>query len=487
VLRQQIEDHLAKTIRKLALAHDPTRLDVTHPESRPPETDYESMKLGFLQGEVRRLVYRLRDKYPKDARTRRILDIFKDQVIAIDTTKNQGQMRYSPRQVLAINISNIVAKNLMTICHELAHCSLPSTTPNLSCGHGPAHTEAWLWLLKIATEELGWEYVELACPDSCTRYGICDPRRQAPGCYIVGTGCGFGGFVGYPPCATGGPAPKQAPAPRQAPVAPPRQAPVAPPKQAPVAPRNRCPKRGLGGGTPALLSKLRVSWMYRWHPDPPVGLPSGVEFVGMKARWWPLSISDVKVGAGGTILLYNEPNHAEQAKMGPNNTPGILTPAYAAAEWPAIQGFLDKNPGVRIGAPCPANNGSKGAQYPEPTKWLDEYIAALPPGAWDKIAFTTIHYYGNSVDALKAYVDKMWTKYRKPVWITEFAAVGSAEDNKALMKKALPWLDSHPHVERYAWYPHGSDPLSSWLKGGNALLDAKTGELTDLGKMYACA
>ena len=248
----------------------------------------------------------------------------------------------------------------------------------------------------------------------------------------------------------------------------------------------KCPKRGLGGGTPELLSALGVSWMYNWGPGAK-SLPADVEFVPMKTgRWWP-SLDAIKVAKGGAVLMYNEPNHAEQAKMGPNNTPGILTPSYAASEWPAFEAFLAKNPSVRLGAPCPAGDGSKGAKYPEPTKWLDEYIAALPSGAWDKIAFTTIHYYGNSFDALKAYVDKMWTKYRKPIWITEFAAVGSPQNNAGLMAQALPWLDAHPHVERYAWYPHGSgDPLSAWLKNGNLLIDPKTGALTDLGKLYAC-
>ena len=248
----------------------------------------------------------------------------------------------------------------------------------------------------------------------------------------------------------------------------------------------KCPKRGLGGGTPDLLRKLGVSWMYNWGPGAK-DLPKTVEFVPMKTgRWWP-SLDAIAVGKGGAVLMYNEPNHAEQAKMGPNNAPGILTPSYAASEWPAFEAFLAKNPGVRLGAPCPAGDGTKGAAYPEPTKWLDEYIEALPKGAWDKIAFTTIHYYGNSFDALKVYVEKMWTKYRKPIWITEIAAVGNPQNNAALMKQALPWLDAHPHVERYAWYPHGTDALSSWLKGGNALLNAVTGELTDLGRLYACA
>ena len=556
-LRQSIERHLRKTVEDLGIAYDPARLDVSHPDSRQPDGIFESLKLGFLQQKLRQLVDRLRTAHAKDARTKRVLDVFPKQTISIDTSGNQGQMRYTPAVVMAIDVTGKIAKNLNALCHELAHCSLPAATPGLVCGHGAAHTEAWLWLLNIATLELGWKFVELSCPDSCKKYNICDPLRQCPGCYVTGSGCARGEFLKYIECKDGtksaddaalaylretlglaGPffakvlssesmaggethrvrvedrktnatyvvdvsrgfgslmvptawtakmiskdvKPDKKPV--EKPVKP-VEKPVKPVEKpfVVVQPRALRTKRGLGGGTSDLLRKLNVSWMYRWLPDPLPDLPSSVEFVGMKAsRWWP-SLESIQIGPAGTILMYNEPNHAEQAKMGANNAPGILTPSYAASDWPAFEAFLAKNPGVRLGAPCPAGNGSKGAAYPEPTKWLDEYIAALPKGAWDKIAFTTIHFYGNNVDALKTYVEQMWAKYRKPIWITEFAAIGDAKTNKGFMKQALPWLDAHPHVERYAWYPHSGDALSSWLKGGNALSDS-SGNLTGLGKLY---
>ena len=242
-----------------------------------------------------------------------------------------------------------------------------------------------------------------------------------------------------------------------------------------------CPKRGLGGGTPEVLRALGVSWWYNWGPT--AKKVDDLEFVPMKTgRYWP-SLDKLAPDAKH-VLMYNEPNHPEQARMGPGGTAGILTPKAAAAEWPAFDAYLAKNPGVRLGSPCPAPDGHKSNPYADAFKWMDDYVAALPPGAWDRVQFTTMHFYGNNVRDLRRNVDRMWTKYGKPIWITEFAAVGNPAQNQALMREALPWLDADPRVERYAWYPHGADPLSSWLKGGNALM--KDGQLTALGRMYAC-
>ena len=202
-LRQAIERHLVTAVRFANIKHDPARLDASPPHSRAPKTELESLKLGYLQQKLRQLIDRLSVAYPKDLRTRRIKDVFSKQTIAIDTSGNQGQMRYKPKVVLAIDFSNGIAKNLNVICHELAHCSLPADEPGLLCGHGPRHTETWLWLLNVATKELGWEFVELSCPHSCEKYGICDPLRECPGCYLVGVRereCVRGGFRTYPGC-----------------------------------------------------------------------------------------------------------------------------------------------------------------------------------------------------------------------------------------------------------------------------------------------
>ena len=64
------------------------------------------------------------------------------------------------------------------ICHELAH----------ACGKG--HDEEWLranaYVLRIATEKLGWD-VLLMCR-ACTKYGLCE-KSQCPECRWESENC----------------------------------------------------------------------------------------------------------------------------------------------------------------------------------------------------------------------------------------------------------------------------------------------------------
>ena len=235
-------------------------------------------------------------------------------------------------------------------------------------------------------------------------------------------------------------------------------------------------KRGLGTTNVRALASMfpGLSWYYNWNPTPLMNDQRLVPFVAMKAQhWWP-SFDMLDVSSDAHALLYNEPNHKEQAN---------LTPQTAAAQWAAAEDFLAHHPKVRLGSPCPANDGHRHMLGGDPWKWMDEYIRLLPPGAWDKIAFVTIHPYGN-FSQLKSMVEMTWKKYKKPIWITEFAAVGGLAAQTQLMREALPYLDSNPHVERYAWFPAGG---FAWMSGGETnpnILTTVEGDLTPLGRMY---
>lgn len=243
----------------------------------------------------------------------------------------------------------------------------------------------------------------------------------------------------------------------------------------------RNPKRGLGGGAPQVLDTIwkkgACSWWYNW------GL-GGKAYAGpmphVPMQWGRWGIDNMDAGLpknAPLLLMFNEPNHEEQAN---------LAPKEAAAYWPKFEALLATRPALRLGAPCPAGNGTKNAKFPDPFVWMDAYVAALPPGAFDKHAFTTMHYYGNSVAQLKAQIDRMWATYRKPVWLTEFAAV-SRDINTHLkfMQEALAMLDAHPHVERYAWFATSYD-AKGWL-GPAGLYDPAANALTALGEVYTAA
>ena len=40
----------------------------------------------------------------------------------------------------------------------------------------------------------------------------------------------------------------------------------------------------------------------------------------------------------------------------------------------------------------------------------------------------------------------------RPVWITEFAGSGTADEQNTFLETVIPWLDAQPYVERYAYF-----------------------------------
>lgn len=69
---------------------------------------------------------------------------------------------------------------LKTVVHELAHATRFKQPDEAS--HSQAWKQTWLWFLRVATEQLGWE-VDIKCAE-CSFYGLCveDDRSQCPKC-----------------------------------------------------------------------------------------------------------------------------------------------------------------------------------------------------------------------------------------------------------------------------------------------------------------
>jgi len=106
-----------------------------------------------------------------------------------------------------------------------------------------------------------------------------------------------------------------------------------------------------------------------------------------------------------------------------------------------------------------------------------------------KIDFVTMHWYSspNAKRFLKK-INDTYIKYKKPIWITEFAVADWKGENRFtehqvldFMKKVLPELEKMPFVERYAW--KSTLQSDKYLKA-SALFDVE-GRLTSLGKYYA--
>ena len=117
-----------------------------------------------------------------------------------------------------------------------------------------------------------------------------------------------------------------------------------------------------------------------------------------------------------------------------------------------------------------------------------DYLAAfLDACANCTVDFVTLHYYGDVLNstAFTEYVQYIWTRFRKPIWITEFGAEGGSPVQVQLwLQGVLLWLDAQPFVSRYAYFmdgPSHRDPAGILREG----LIAEIGDgMSALGVLY---
>jgi len=207
------------------------------------------------------------------------------------------------------------------------------------------------------------------------------------------------------------------------------------------------------------LTSVNPKWYYTWglHGSPQVSLP----FVPMS--WGKGSLPSVH---SPVMLGFNEPDGAAQSN---------LTVQQALSLWTSVTSCGD-----RIGSPATAGNPSTTGS------WLEQFMDAAP-----KVDFICVHWYAppNAASFL-AEIDAIWTKYQKPIWITEFAVSdwsgkfpgGFAPSLvETFMIQACYGLDSRPYVERYSWKTRTpEDPHM-----GTSAIFNDDGSLTPLGRIYA--
>ena len=163
-----------------------------------------------------------------------------------------------------------------------------------------------------------------------------------------------------------------------------------------------------------------------------------------------------------TLLGYNEPDNVV-------NNP-VVTVAAGLAAWPLLE-----STGLRLGSPACGGNAAR--------TWCPEFMAAAKAQGL-RVDFVAVHWYGNPDEtALFAEIDKAYSMWGLPVWVTEFGCVDwgynpsryQAADVVAFLQKVLPRLDATPYVERYAFYP--------WLDNESSYTNAD-GSMSDVAKVY---
>jgi hypothetical protein len=205
-------------------------------------------------------------------------------------------------------------------------------------------------------------------------------------------------------------------------------------------------KRGLAYNDASLLSGFvsgssQVSWAYNWGSTTS-SIASGLEYIPMlwglgsdnTATW--STVATEAIASGSTALLgFNEPDYSGQSNIGY---------ADAATGWGEyMEPFAGK---ATLVSPAVTNGGS-----PMGLTWLENFIASCSSCTIDAVA---IHWYnGGDAAAFKTYVaDAYAAGGNKPLWITEFQASGTTDEQNSFLEEVIPFLDSSDMVAKYAYF-----------------------------------
>ena len=216
-------------------------------------------------------------------------------------------------------------------------------------------------------------------------------------------------------------------------------------------------KKGAGATNNDEAAALNVSWFYDWGPNDE-STPTR-EFTPM--AWGAGGASDgivnsmIAKNSLTHLLSFNEPDNKGQSNIS------------TVAAIPLYKNLLRS--GYRMGSP-----GCTESQY---RVWLSEFANFANQDKL-RIDFVAVHWYdwGNWLTSLntnpdpvavfnrfKAYINNVYALHQKPIWITEFNANVNRLPavHEAFMKLALPYLDSDPRVERYAYFFGNDIPARS--------------------------
>ncbi len=215
-------------------------------------------------------------------------------------------------------------------------------------------------------------------------------------------------------------------------------------------------KKGVGAwpfpGSRRALAKSGVSWYYTWKVNHPgITTARGVSFVPM--IWGARNVTARQLSLarrqGHVLLTFNEPDLPAQSNM---------TVAEALRLWPKLMATK-----MRLASPAVAGGGAT------PGGWLDQFMSGAASRHY-RVNFITLHWYGAdfatsaAVSQLKSYIQAVWNRYHKPIWLTEFAlwkfgpsVFPSPRGQAAFVRAATAMLQKLPYVWRYAWFALPAD------------------------------
>lgn len=234
-------------------------------------------------------------------------------------------------------------------------------------------------------------------------------------------------------------------------------------------------KRGLSFHDPPIYVQdfndegSQVNWAYNWYSNTDDSFPEYLEFVPM--LWgdspdhtlnWAKNVERARKRGSTHLLAFNEPDACEGG--GSCITPEAAVTSYLTHIQPFANDF-------RLGAPAVTNSANG-------LPWLDKFLRLCVDCTID---FVPLHWYDSSSNSayLRDYLGKAQViAGDRNLWITEFSASGSMNEQVEFLTNVIPWMDAQSRIERYAWFWCDPSALTGQLINAEA-------QLTDLGKAYA--
>ena len=217
----------------------------------------------------------------------------------------------------------------------------------------------------------------------------------------------------------------------------------------------------------------KITWVANWYSGAPPDLDSHIEFVpqnyGKESDvapdygWTHNAKHQIEKGAKN-FISFGEPET-------PNDKLHMEPPEAVDLFLKKMQPYAND---VRLGSPTVT-------QPDRDLAWLSKFLE-LCDAAGCSISFVCVHWIWEAkeerIEDFKSTITKaIKIANGRPVWVDNFQANGSDEDQRKFLSGVLPWLESNPNVERYAY-------VSPARKTGTGFLNAD-GSISALGEFYA--
>lgn len=223
-----------------------------------------------------------------------------------------------------------------------------------------------------------------------------------------------------------------------------------------------------------------TTWCYNWDSRPYRDTP--VEFVPMLHSMrddhtspWRDNVYKAINGNLKTpthVLGFNEPDNCVNGAGG-----SCISVDDAIRGWKThIQPLKSAKRPMYLGSPAVTN------AVDTPSTGLGWLRSFMQKCDGCDIDFITIHWYASTPNV--AYFKQHINAARdvaqgRPIWITEFKIMGSADVVKGFLDEVMPWLDESDDVHRYAYFMATT--------GDGFLINDKGDGLSDLGSAYQFA